>query len=216
MLQKHSKVHFTKTWVDWPVKRSSPFFLGWELTLLKGKSHRYSFCTKQPKVYKAIVAANKTVDFQPRPLTSQTSAKMISFWGAHSSESLLCWFEDFTVFSSPSLDQGASWEIPVKMHVLRQLHIPVINLGGKLTNNYTSLMHLSLCSSKVVSELKSRSKAPADSFIHLNNPPRFLGPCGLENNLLTSSAAGGLSSFSGTCLKAVRQIPFLNKKQNSP
>lgn len=147
---------------------------------------------------------------------SQTSAKMISFWGAHSSESLLCWFEDFTVFSSPSLDQGASWEIPVKMHVLRQLHIPVINLGGKLTNNYTSLMHLSLCSSKVVSELKSRSKAPADSFIHLNNPPRFLGPCGLENNLLTSSAAGGLSSFSGTCLKAVRQIPFLNKKQNSP
>lgn len=104
----------------------------------------------------------------------------------------------------------------MKMHVLRQLYIPVINLGGKLTNNYTSLMNLSLCSSKVVSELKSRSKAPADSFIHLNNPPRFLGPCGLENNLLTSSAAGGLSSFSGTCLKAVRQIPFLNKKQNSP
>lgn len=61
-----------------------------------------------------------------------------------------------------------------------------------------------------VTELKSRSKIPANSLIiHVNNPATFILQLKVLKLSLSSSTAGGLSSFSDTCLKAVRQIPFL-------
>lgn len=62
---------------------------------------------------------------------------------------------------------------------------------------------------KDVPELKSRSKIPANSLIHVNNPATFILQLKVLKLSLSYSTAVGLSSFSDTCLKAVRQIPFL-------